>query len=68
MEQIIINLLSNSVKYTSEGFVTLVVNEVKRDTRENTSTVEFLVRDTGALLDLHRLEVSGTLFFWCFCT
>ncbi|MCR4618030.1 MAG: response regulator [Lachnospiraceae bacterium] len=43
--QILMNLLTNAVKYTEKGSVTLYVNEVGRIGKE--CEIEFAVRDTG---------------------
>jgi PAS domain S-box-containing protein len=45
LHQIILNLVSNAVKFTSEGSITVSVNLVRED--EITATVEFAVADTG---------------------
>lgn len=45
LHQIVLNLVSNAVKFTSAGKITVSVLLVKEDT--NTATIEFSVTDTG---------------------
>jgi PAS domain S-box-containing protein len=45
LHQIILNLVSNAVKFTSAGKITLNVNLVSQDEKE--ATIEFRVTDTG---------------------
>lgn len=44
LRQILINLLNNAVKYTEEGYVTLVVNCEVKDSK---AILDFEVKDTG---------------------
>ena len=43
IKQILLNLLSNSLKFTQQGFIKLSV----KMTKENTSTLKFSVKDSG---------------------
>ncbi len=54
LEQIILNLLGNAIKFTNEGSITLSVRLLKED-QEN-ATVEFLVRDTGVGIPENKIE------------
>lgn len=45
LHQIILNLVSNSVKFTSEGKITVSVHLLEED--EQTATIEFAISDTG---------------------
>ena len=45
LNQILSNLLSNALKFTQAGGITVIVSELERDA--NQSTIEFKIRDTG---------------------
>jgi PAS domain S-box-containing protein len=45
LNQILSNLLSNALKFTSQGSITITLKELERN--KNQSTMEFLVHDTG---------------------
>jgi PAS domain S-box-containing protein len=45
LHQIILNLVSNAVKFTSEGKITVSVRMIKQDAE--TVTIEFAIKDTG---------------------
>ena len=45
IRQVIVNILSNAVKFTNAGYITLFVTGKKSD--EDTYEIEFSVRDTG---------------------
>ena len=45
LNQILSNLLSNALKFTTKGSIRVLVNEIER--KGNSSTLEFIIRDTG---------------------
>jgi PAS domain S-box-containing protein len=45
LNQILSNLLSNSLKFTNQGSITFLIKELER--KNNQSKIEFTVRDTG---------------------
>ncbi|CDT19530.1 response regulator [Vibrio coralliirubri] len=49
LRQILMNFMSNAVKFTSEGSVTLSIKMLNR--AENNATIRFAVRDTGIGID-----------------
>ena len=57
IRQILVNLLSNALKFTHEGEVQVIVRAIKRD--NNQYEILFSVRDTGIGIPEHRL---GRLF------
>jgi len=54
LHQIILNLVSNAVKFTNRGTITVSVNLIEED--EETATVEFAVKDTGIGIAENKLE------------
>jgi PAS domain S-box-containing protein len=54
LHQIILNLISNSVKFTKEGEITVRVKVLKED--EKSVTIEFAVRDTGIGIAEEKME------------
>jgi len=54
LHQIIINLVSNAVKFTNKGKITMVVRLLKEDEEE--ATMEFAVSDTGIGIPENKLE------------
>jgi two-component system, sensor histidine kinase and response regulator len=53
IRQVLMNIVGNAVKFTHEGFVHLVLREVKRE--QGISTVEFEVRDSGVGIPADKL-------------
>ncbi len=45
MYRILLNLLSNSIKFTEEGFITITAKLI--DTNENDLTLQFIITDSG---------------------
>jgi PAS domain S-box-containing protein len=54
LHQIILNLISNAVKFTSIGFITVSVYMIAED--EKTATIEFIVKDTGIGIIKDKIE------------
>jgi PAS domain S-box-containing protein len=54
LHQIILNLVSNAVKFTMEGKITVSVHLIKED--EETATLEFAVTDTGIGIPENKIE------------
>lgn len=54
LHQIILNLMSNAVKFTKEGTITVAVNLLKED--ETEVLVEFVVTDTGIGIGEDRMD------------
>ena len=54
LHQIILNLVSNAVKFTNKGKITVSVNILNED--ENIITIEFSIRDTGIGIAENKLE------------
>ena len=54
LNQIIINLINNAIKFTHEGGVTLNCTLVRKT--DTTNTIEFRVTDTGIGIDKDKLE------------
>jgi PAS domain S-box-containing protein len=53
LRQIILNLMSNAVKFTSQGKITIHLNLLKEDSEK--ATIEFLISDTGIGIPNNRL-------------
>ena len=54
LHQIILNLMSNAVKFTAKGSITVSVDKIKED--ELTSTVKFTVADTGIGIPHNKID------------
>ncbi|WP_144893836.1 PAS domain S-box protein [Flavobacterium tiangeerense] len=54
LRQIILNLISNAVKFTNAGKITICVSLLKQDTEE--ITIEFTITDTGIGIHKTKLE------------
>jgi len=54
LHQIILNLVSNAVKFTSKGKITVSVSLLSQD--ENQATVEFKVSDTGIGISENKID------------
>jgi len=54
MEQILLNLVNNAVKFTSEGYVCIRIREKERDGRNR--LVEFTVEDSGIGMSQEQLD------------
>jgi signal transduction histidine kinase/CheY-like chemotaxis protein len=54
LHQIILNLVSNAVKFTAEGNITISVNLLKEN--EESVTIEFAVTDTGIGITENKIE------------
>ena len=57
LHQIILNLVSNAVKFTNEGKITISVNLLSED--DEKATIEFAVTDTGIGIESAKI---GTIF------
>lgn len=60
LHQIILNLVSNAVKFTSQGKITVSVNIVNED--EERVAVEFAISDTGIGISEEKLETVFEVF------
>lgn len=54
LHQIIINLVSNAIKFTSEGSITIGVKKISNS--EENSTIEFSVADTGIGIERNNID------------
>ncbi len=54
LHQIILNLVSNAVKFTNKGKITVSVRLIKQD--DTIATIEFAVKDTGIGIARNKLE------------
>ncbi len=53
LKQIIINLLTNAVKYTKEGYISFVINSVIKD---DVCRLIIMVEDTGIGIEKHKID------------
>ena len=60
LRQIILNLMSNAVKFTDQGKITLKISMVEED--EHNITIEFELTDTGIGINANKLEVIFNIF------
>jgi signal transduction histidine kinase/DNA-binding response OmpR family regulator len=56
LRQIIVNLISNAVKFTEKGAITLIVRRHEREDHQNFITLLFSVKDTGIGIAADKLE------------
>ncbi len=54
LEQVLTNLISNSIKFTEKGEIKLIVECIKKD--QNNTTLKFTVSDTGIGLKKEQIE------------
>ncbi len=54
LHQIILNLVSNAVKFTSEGSITVSVNLINED--EHKVTIQFSIKDTGIGIKAEKID------------
>jgi len=54
LHQIIMNLVSNAVKFTSHGSITMSVHLIKED--EEKASIEFAVADTGIGISVNKID------------
>lgn len=59
VRQIILNLLTNAIKFTEKGYVLLKVEEIDDDTKSDTAVLKISIEDTGIGID----EASKPLIF-----
>ena len=60
LHQIILNLVSNAVKFTSEGKITVSVNVLSEDS--DSVTLEFAISDTGIGISEEKIETVFEVF------
>lgn len=59
LEQILINILSNSVKFTKSGYVALTIHhEILRDSLR----INYIIKDTGKGMDMHMIDTIFEAF------
>jgi len=54
LRQIIVNLVSNAIKFTEKGDILIYINQVSR--KDNTVVLEFSVKDTGIGIPANKLD------------
>ena len=63
LRQILLNLISNAVKYTDQGCVEVTVNKVQGD--DDLNRLRFEVRDTGIGIETQQLQHIFEPFYQC---
>lgn len=63
LRQILLNLISNAVKYTDEGYVRLTVH--KPDDNGDIDTLHFEIEDTGIGIEKNQLQHIFEPFYQC---
>jgi len=56
IRQVLINLIGNAVKFTSEGYVTVEVSCAEHESDVDVAAIDFVVRDTGIGIAPDKLE------------
>lgn len=54
LHQVILNLVSNAVKFTNKGKITVSIRMINED--EEKVTIEFAVKDTGIGIAMHKID------------
>ncbi|WP_298115622.1 PAS domain-containing protein [Flavobacterium sp.] len=62
LQQIIVNLIKNAIKFTNEGSVSLFVKLIEENTLSNESIIEFKFNDTGIGIEASKLEIIFNAF------
>lgn len=60
LNQILINLLGNAIKFTDTGGISLIVKTIKQNNHE--SCIEFIVKDTGIGISKNKLKYIFSSF------
>ncbi|MFA6403477.1 MAG: ATP-binding protein [Salinivirgaceae bacterium] len=60
LNQILVNLLGNAVKFTDKGGIALVVKVIEQTA--NQSTIQFMVNDTGIGISQEKMEIIFSSF------
>jgi len=63
LRQVLLNLISNAVKYTDQGRVDVIVNKVS--SQDNLNRIRFDVRDSGIGIPAEQLEHIFEPFYQC---
>jgi len=63
LRQILLNLISNAIKYTDEGHVKLIVRKVNDD--DKIDILHFEIEDTGIGIEEHQLQHIFEPFYQC---
>ncbi|HRI65265.1 MAG TPA: response regulator [Polyangium sp.] len=62
LQQVLVNLLTNAVKFTEKGSIDVTIRPVPSDLPDNDILLEFAVRDTGIGIPADRLNQLFTAF------